>query len=687
MKKLLPVLILAFFFLLQAVYAQNKVTDSLQQVLQTAKEDTNKVNVLNDLSWENDQSGNYDSALYYAGEAKVLAEQLRFKKGIASAYNNIGSAYADQDNYPEALKNYFASLKIYETLGNQRGVAGNYNNIGLVYAAQGNYPQAIKSYLSAQQINEATGNKEWLATNHNNIGNVYINQGNYPEALKSYLASLKTEEALNDKIGIAGTYVNIGIVYALQGNHSEAIKNYLSSLKLFETIGAKDDMANCYNNIGMAYTAQGNYPEALKNHFAALKMREATGAKSGMASSYSNLGVVYAGQGNYPEAIKNYFAALKIFEAIGNKSGIAACYSGIGSVYTTTNRAVEGKKWLQKALNLSLEIGAKKSVQRAYEIMAQADSVLGNYNAALENYKKYILYKDSLYNEDNTKKLTQTTMQYEFDKKQMADSLQNAQVQALAAERLMKQKTYTAMGAGLVVLLLGFSGLVFRNNKKLAAEKQKSENLLHNILPEEISAELKERGATTAKEFDAVTVLFTDFVNFTQAAEQLSPQALVQELHECFTAFDHIIERNGLEKIKTVGDAYLAVCGLPIADPGHAKKAVQAALEIRTFIEERKKQEHVFEIRIGIHSGSVVAGIVGVKKFAYDIWGDTVNTAARMESSGEAGKINISEMTYELVKDDFKCVYRGAIDAKNKGKMDMYFVEKENLAELRQTKR
>jgi len=141
------------------------------------------------------------------------------------------------------------------------------------------------------------------------------------------------------------------------------------------------------------------------------------------------------------------------------------------------------------------------------------------------------------------------------------------------------------------------------------------------------------------------------------------------------SAFDAIIERNGLEKIKAIGDAYMAVCGLPLPDPFHAKKTVQAAIEIREFIEERKRHEGAFEIRIGINSGPVVAGIIGVKKFAYDIWGDTVNTAARMEQHGEAGTINISQSTYELVKDDYRCNYRGKVAAKNKGEVEMYFVE------------
>ncbi|MEZ5017102.1 MAG: adenylate/guanylate cyclase domain-containing protein [Flavipsychrobacter sp.] len=218
---------------------------------------------------------------------------------------------------------------------------------------------------------------------------------------------------------------------------------------------------------------------------------------------------------------------------------------------------------------------------------------------------------------------------------------------------------------------------VAERTKEIVEEKQKSDDLLRNILPQEVAEELKEKGATEAKYYDHVSVLFTDFVNFTQAGERFSPQELVDELHACFKAFDNIISKYGIEKIKTIGDAYLAVCGLPKADAQHATKTVQAALEIRDFMRERKKQfpDKTFDIRIGIHSGPVVAGIVGVKKFAYDIWGDTVNTAARMESSSEADKINISHNTYEQVQQQYDCTYRGEITAKNKGELRMYFVE------------
>jgi len=216
-------------------------------------------------------------------------------------------------------------------------------------------------------------------------------------------------------------------------------------------------------------------------------------------------------------------------------------------------------------------------------------------------------------------------------------------------------------------------------NKIINKEKERSDNLLLNILPEEVAEELKEKGNADAKMFDDVTVMFTDFKGFTSIAEKLSAKDLVGEINYCFSAFDNIIHKYGIEKIKTIGDAYMAAGGLPVVNKTHAKDVVKAAIEINSFMDEHKQQriregKEIFEIRIGIHTGPVVAGIVGIKKFAYDIWGDTVNLASRMESSGEAGKVNISGSTYELVKNDFTCTYRGKIQAKNKGEIDMYFV-------------
>jgi class 3 adenylate cyclase len=212
-------------------------------------------------------------------------------------------------------------------------------------------------------------------------------------------------------------------------------------------------------------------------------------------------------------------------------------------------------------------------------------------------------------------------------------------------------------------------------------QKKKSDELLLNILPSETAEELKKYGRSNAKPYDVVSVLFTDFEGFSKIAEKFSAEKLVTELSICFEAFDKLMEKYNVEKIKTIGDSYMCAGGIPVPNTTNPVDVVKCGLEIQQFMEtykeERiKKNEPYFELRIGIHTGPIVAGIVGLKKFSYDIWGDTVNIASRMESSGEVGKVNISGTTYELVKDIFVCTYRGKVQAKNKGEIDMYFVEK-----------
>jgi histidine kinase len=218
---------------------------------------------------------------------------------------------------------------------------------------------------------------------------------------------------------------------------------------------------------------------------------------------------------------------------------------------------------------------------------------------------------------------------------------------------------------------------VVERTNELYIEKKKSDDLLLNILPEVVAQELKQTGRTTPRSYEVATVMFTDFENFTLKSERLSPEELVSIIDSCFKKFDEIISRHNIEKIKTIGDAYLCVSGLPDTKDHNAVNVINAAMEIVDVIKEQQLSSGsgFFDIRIGVHTGPLVAGVVGHKKFAYDIWGDTVNTAARMEQSSESNRINISQSTYELVKDKFKCSFRGKQPAKNKGLIEMYFVD------------
>jgi class 3 adenylate cyclase len=270
---------------------------------------------------------------------------------------------------------------------------------------------------------------------------------------------------------------------------------------------------------------------------------------------------------------------------------------------------------------------------------------------------------------------------------------ENVLIQTQLDSERQKRITSLSIGIAVAVLLLAlfFYGL-FRANRRTArqlsekntlieAERERADKLLLNILPQSIATELKATGSARAQKFDEVSVLFTDFKNFTRVAEQLSPEELVEELDRCFKAFDSIINQHkDIEKIKTIGDAYMCASGLSERHslPGNL---VKSALAIQDYLEEYKKDrmrlgKPYFEARIGIHTGPVVAGVVGLNKFVYDIWGDTVNIAARVESQGEVGRVNISETTYNRIKYEFDCTYRGKVEAKNKGLLDMYFVNK-----------
>jgi class 3 adenylate cyclase/DNA-binding NarL/FixJ family response regulator len=218
-------------------------------------------------------------------------------------------------------------------------------------------------------------------------------------------------------------------------------------------------------------------------------------------------------------------------------------------------------------------------------------------------------------------------------------------------------------------------------NQRLDQSLGESDRLLRNILPEEVASELKKEGKVQPVTYDSVTVLFTDFMNFTQIAQSMSAEELVAELDKCFSYFDQVCQNYNLEKLKTIGDSYMCAGGIPSANATHPVDAVLGALEIQSFMRQLRELKQMtgapyWRLRLGINTGPLVAGVIGEKKFAYDVWGDTVNVASRMETYGEIERVNISRETYELVKDFFDCEFRGAQEVKNKGTVEMYFVDR-----------
>ncbi len=280
-----------------------------------------------------------------------------------------------------------------------------------------------------------------------------------------------------------------------------------------------------------------------------------------------------------------------------------------------------------------------------------------------------------------------------IDRQEAELNLTSSTIQLQEAELKLKssqQRTYTILGlAGLLIggiaswlmiMVRKSNKKLEKKNKEIEEEKERSEELLLNILPKDIASELKENAKVQTRKFDACTVCFTDFINFSRISQLLSPEDLIAALDECFKAFDEIISKHNVEKIKTIGDSYMCAAGVPITNKSHATDAVRAAIEMVAFLEQWNHNREAkglirFDARIGIHTGPIIAGVVGIKKFAYDIWGDTVNVAARMESKSEAQRINISQSTYELIKEEFSCHSRGSLDVKNMKDLEMYYVD------------
>jgi len=625
--------------------AQIEIIDSLKTVLETTTEDdTLKVNTLNALAAHLHRS-EPSKAIEYGNDARDLAVELNYEKGLAKALNLIGLSYFTQSNFVEASINWEQSLNFYESDQNEKGVANVLSNLGTAYGYMGDYVRGVDYFLRSLTVAEKIGDSLRMATCFINIGAIYSDLENFDYSLPYYLRALEICESINYVEGIGIVSYNLGDLYFQKEGYDSALIYFEKSLKDRALI----DVATSLNSIGNIHAVQGEFSSAIKSQMEALEIAEKIDAKLEVAQVYLGLASTYQKQGNNEVAI-SYFEQAKI---------------------------------------IATEIESDYELKDAYEGLAKVYAELSDFKNA---HKFQTLLRETekeIYSIETDDKIKTMQFSYEIDKKEGEIELleKKSEIEGLQIER---QKTIIYAGAiGIFLLILMGISLynrykyVQRTKKIIEIEKDKSETLLLNILPSEVAAELKEKGESDAKDFEDVSVIFSDFKGFTSISEHLSAQELVAEINTCFKAFDKIITSYGIEKIKTIGDSYMAAGGLHTPRTSTTKDVIMAGLEMQAFMEERRgdhesQDKTFFEMRVGIHTGPVVAGIVGVKKFQYDIWGDTVNIASRMESSGEIGTVNISETTYNLVKEEEDLLFeqRGQIEAKNKGIVEMYFVKK-----------
>lgn len=577
------------------------------------------------------QNTNPDSSLLVARQVYSLSVKNNFKKGIGSAYLRIGSVFNIKGENDSAIYYIRLSKQIRKELKDYHGVISTCFIMYYIYNETGKIDSAYAVLFEALKYNSISNDSTDMAEIYIELGNLSLQYRDFKAALNYY------QNAEQIAIRIKNNQILL-LAYSGLGNYYFEIRNHHKALQYFEN---SDLLINRNEDL------------------------------SSFAKNQNNIALCHDQLKNYKKASEHYSLALNSYIALGLKNDEALTCFNLASMYNNRNMPDSAIYYLNKSIIIANETKDRNRIAKCYEFLSDAYALKNDFKNAYKYHLISASLNDSLMNEEKISSIAEMQTKYETEKKEK-------QIEILHEQNETKRKQRNGLIAG-SALLIGFLIAVMRQRSIISKEKKRSEELLLNILPAEVAEELKAKGEAEAKLLDEVTVLFTDFKSFTTLSEKLTPKELVKDLNENFTAFDNIIQKYGLEKIKTIGDAYMAAGGLPIPNKTHALDVVGAAQEINSFIEQGKAKKIAenlpyFEIRIGVHTGPVVAGIVGVKKFSYDIWGDTVNTANRLEASGEVGKVNISETTYELVKDHYNCVYRGKIKAKGKGEIDMYFV-------------
>ena len=509
---------------------------------------------------------------------------------------------------------------------------------------QGNYEQSLFLAHNSLHIAEEYNFIECIARAYNQIGIVYYTLGSFEKALEFYSKAIDTFNIIGDKLKIAIVNGNIGNVYNSIGTNDKALEFFNIAINIYKDLENKPGIASVTGNMGNLYDSIGNSKKALECYHIALQVYDELGNKMGISGVTGNIGNVYSGLEFFDKALEYHRKALSISQEIGEKSLIAIHTGNLGFLFSNGKyeeyNAKKAEELLYLALELSLEIGIKALSLELYKSLTDLFENEKQWEEAFIHFKKYLEIKDKI-----------------------------------NIEEVKKQESIRDQQKAIEIV-----------RTRASAEKQ----ILNNILPEEITARLIKGENPIADHFENVSVLFMDIVDFTPLSTKITAQQLVYLLNSIFTAADIVMREFGLEKIKTIGDAYMAVAGAPLVQENHAERAAQAALKLMDMIDtlEIKFPENYgdkswvhalpeIKVRIGVHCGPVAAGVVGENKFIYDLWGDAVNTASRMESHGQSGKIQVSDdFRKALLESAFHFEERGKMEIKGKGKMITYFLSK-----------
>ncbi len=585
--------------------------------------------------------GEYEEALRQSRAALVVAESNNLALLKAQALNATGAAYLRLSDLELAFSFLKQALEINEDLGIEEEVARNLVNIGNIHYHTSDYPAALEYYKNSLFHYEKCNAKDGLATCITNIGLVYYNLSDLSLGLEYLLKAMALYEELGSNNGMAGSYHNIGLVYSDLKDNQKAMEYFRKAENINLQTGNKAWLAINYDSLGSVQTDPG---EALEYYKKSLKINEEIGSKENAACNLTNIGWdLYKNYSDYENSIKYSLRALQLYEKTGVKEGVGRSMCNIGVIYSLKDfKGYDAKKaehYLYESLKISRELGSKKEEHESCKWIANFFKRHERWREAFEYLELALSLEKELQGVETKKQLVQLDLQ-----RQAAES-----------------------------------------EKKIAVESAKAQvsmELLHRTLPNSIADRLMQGEESIADHFHSASILFADVVGFTQLSVKLSPSTVLGFMNFIFERFDSIASKYECERIKTIGDGYMAVCGAPVANPHHVELIARMALEMMHDIrlpEDLAKSLPAgtrFRLRIGLHCGEVTAGLIGTGKLAYDIYGDAVNTASRMESHGEAGRIQVSS-DFVSAAEGTSLIFtpRGEMEIKGKGMMKTYFLE------------
>ena len=450
----------------------------------------------------------------------------------------------------------------------------------------------------------------------------------------------------------------------------------------------KDSRFAILNNLGIAQAMRNDSSAATATFWQAYTEARENNNSKYIQKALINLGSLKGMTGDLDSAYYFLNVAAANSKEYNDMDSYMTLMINLANVDIERGKFKQAIVTLDSVYNIAVKLKSTESIGGVQNARATAYANMNQYDKAYKYLNEYIEINNQYLDEERVRSVTEMMEKYESEKK--ARQIQQLELEkldaALTQARITNSRNrFLFIGIAILVLAAGLwwrLRYVHRSRAAIQHEKDISEGLLLNILPASVASELKSKGFAEAKHFAPVTILFSDFKGFTTVSEDLTAAELVEELNVCFKTFDNIMMKYGIEKIKTIGDAYMAAGSIPDTNTAKPDDVIKAGLDMQQFVISRKKDRDkrnlpAFDMRVGIHSGPVVAGIVGVNKFQYDLWGDTVNIASRMESNSEVGRVNISETTYQLVRENpsFSFTPRGMIDVKGKGKMAMYFVD------------